>query len=94
MPNSIESLLQRDEFKNMDRRKIDFIKKIVAGIDGRSDQEKLQYIMRMGTEMKQSGLKFTRPELALIIETLKSTLSPQQRKTFDMLVQMMEGMNR
>ncbi|NMA82937.1 MAG: hypothetical protein GX962_03625 [Epulopiscium sp.] len=94
MSSSIDSLLQREEFQRMDRAKIDFIKKVATGMEGISDQEKLQYIMRMGTEMKQSGLKFTRQELALIIEALKSTLSPQQRKTFDMLVQMMEGMNR
>ncbi|NLL71205.1 MAG: hypothetical protein GX238_08755 [Epulopiscium sp.] len=94
MPNSMEQLFQEEVFQRMDPKKIDFIKKMIAGMEGKSDEQKFQYLMRIGMEMKQSGQKFTRQELALIIDTLKSTLSPQQRRTFDMLVQMMETMNK
>ncbi len=90
----MEQLFQEEVFQRMDPKKIDFIKKMIAGMEGKSDEQKFQYLMRIGMEMKQSGQKFTRQELALIIDTLKSTLSPQQRRTFDMLVQMMETMNK
>ncbi len=94
MTNSTEQLFQKDAFQNMDPRKIHFIKQMVMGMEGKTNEQKFQYLMKMGTEMKQAGLTFTKQELAFIIDALKSTLSPQQQKTFNLLVQMMNNMNR
>lgn len=91
--SNYDELFNNDAFKNVDPNKVEIAKQMAQNLQGKSEQEVLQTIMHMASQMQSSGgTPMSRAEQRAMIEAMRSTLPQEQQKKFDAMVRMMEMM--
>ncbi|NLK97564.1 hypothetical protein [Defluviitalea saccharophila] len=83
----------KDILNELDPEMIKEAKAVMEGLKGKSDQEILESLVKLAAQKKQSNKKLTKEQSAAILEAMKETLPPNQRKKFEALLQMMQMMN-
>lgn len=83
----------KDILNELDPEMIKEAKAVMEGLKGKSDQEILESLVKLAAQKKRSNKKLTKEQSAAILEAMKETLPPNQRKKFEALLQMMQMMN-
>ena len=77
----------------LDPEMIKEAKAVMESLKGKSDQEILESLVKLAAQKKKSNKKLTKEQSAAILEAMKETLPPNQRKKFETLLQIMQMMN-
>jgi hypothetical protein len=85
-------ILNDDTFKDISPQKLKIMVDMLNDMTGKPMEQKVRVLFSYGVKMKQNGLQFTKQESSLIIDSMKSNLSPTDRNKLDMVVTMMEMM--
>ncbi|OLR60319.1 hypothetical protein BHF70_03085 [Anaerostipes sp. 494a] len=71
--------------KQIDPRKLEIMELLIKQCQGKSLETILPDLMAASSRMSEQGLSFTNEETAIIIDALKSNMSPQEQQRIDML---------
>ena len=71
--------------KQIDPRKLEIMELLIKQCQGKSLKTILPDLMAASSRMSEQGLSFTNEETAIIIDALKSNMSPQEQQRIDML---------
>ncbi|GMQ61295.1 MULTISPECIES: hypothetical protein [Vallitalea] len=85
-------ILNDEAFKDISPQKLKIMVDMLNDMTGKPMEQKVRVLFSYGVKMKQKGLQFTKQESSLIIDSMKSNLSPTDRNKLDMVVTMMEMM--
>ncbi|NLM13929.1 MAG: hypothetical protein GX209_09320 [Epulopiscium sp.] len=83
----------KDILNELDPEMIKEAKAVMESLKGKSDQEILESLVKLAAQKKKSNKKLTKEQSAAILEAMKETLPPNQRKKFETLLQIMQMMN-
>lgn len=67
-------------------RKLEFLKNLVEGGQGKSQKEMMLYMMQNMKLAKSKGITFSPSELQLLMETVRKYTSPEELKKVDDLI--------
>ena len=70
----------KDILNELDPEMIKEAKAVMEGLKGKSDQEILESLVKLAAQKKRSNKKLTKEQSAAILEAMKETLPPNQRK--------------
>lgn len=85
--------MQKDVLSGLDPDMLKEAKDVMDGLKGKSDQEILESLVKLASQRKQSNKKLTKEQSAAILEAMKESLPPKQRKKFEAMLQMMNMIN-
>lgn len=83
----------KDILNELDPEMIKEAKAVMESLKGKSDQEILESLVKLAAQKKKSNKKLTKEQSAAILEAMKETLPPNQKKKFETLLQIMQMMN-
>ena len=75
--------------KNIAPEKLQLIQQFIIANQTKSPSEILPQMMQLSNQMKAQGLSLTKTEMELLIDVLKSTMSPEERTQIDRVIQML-----
>lgn len=81
--------LNSSEFKELPPMKQALLKALMIEGKGKSPEEILPAFMKANTELNKRGTPFTNQETNMIVSVLKESMSPNERKKFEMLQKFM-----
>ena len=73
------------KLKNMHPTKLKIINEIREQSRYHSAEEMLPQILQINQELKRRDLSFTKEESALLLEAMEESMSPAERKNFQMI---------
>lgn len=82
--------LNSSEFKGLPPIKQALLKALITEGAGKSPEELLPAFMKANSELNKRGMNFTSKESSLLMSALIESMSPEERKKFEMLRQLME----
>ncbi|HOA79541.1 MAG TPA: hypothetical protein PKK61_00550 [Defluviitaleaceae bacterium] len=85
--------MKKDLLKDLDPDMIKEANDVMNSLKGKSDEEILENLVKLAAQRKQSGKKLTKEQNEAILEAMKETLPPEQRKKFKAVLQMMKILN-
>ena len=86
-------VLNNKAFRNIDPEKLKILVQMLNEINNNPNvEQKMQVMMAYGMKMKQQGLQFSKEESAIIMDSMKQNLSPQEQQKIDMMQKMMSMM--
>ena len=82
--------LNSNEFKGLPPVKQALLKALIKEGAGKSPEELLPAFLKAGKELNKRGMSFTNQETALLMSALMESMSPAERKKFEMMQQIMK----
>ena len=87
-----EDIFERNEFKCIEKEKIDLIKKIASQVKGKSAMEAMTIFMTYQDKLSE-GRPLSDLEKAAVIMALKDGMTEAEKKKFNMVMNMIAKMN-
>lgn len=88
-----QDLLNNPQLQNISPEKLQFLMELAKNNSSTSTpQDMAQSLKNASESVKKEGMNFSSTERDLIIEVLKQSMSPQEQKKVDLLMQMMKTM--
>jgi hypothetical protein len=79
----------REVLKDIEPERLEIIDRCIAKIQGKSDKEIIAVITEAAKEFNLSGRPITASEQKVLIGTMREHLQPEQKKKFDIIINMM-----
>jgi len=73
------------KLKNIDPLKLKIILEIQKNSKNKSIEELLPEIMKINQELNRRNMSFTKQETSLLLDAIEESLSPEDKKRFNML---------
>lgn len=86
------NVLDEEMLKKIEKPKLELILKMLNDMNGKNAEEKLQILFTYGMEIKTKGLSFTLEESSLLVNILKTNLSPSEKEKMDRIINVLDGM--
>ena len=74
------------EIKNLDKEKLELIKKMLVTMNNKSEEECLQILFTYGMEIKSKEMSFTSSEIQTIYNIIKPSLKSKDTEKLDMML--------
>lgn len=87
--NPTEVFMTDPRTQNIAPEKLQLIQQFIMSNQKKSPSEILPQMMQLSNQMKSQGLSLTKIEMELLIDVLKSTMSPEERTQIDRVIQML-----
>lgn len=87
--NPTEVFMSDPRTKNIAPEKLQLIQQFISTNQKKSPSEILPQMMQLSNQMKNQGLSLTKIEMELLIDVLKSTMTPEERTQIDRVIQML-----
>ena len=78
--------MQDDAIKNISPEKLDFLRELVEGGQGKSQKEMMLFLMKSMKKAKEKGLTFHPAELQILMDTVRKYSSPEELAKVDELL--------
>lgn len=88
-----QDLLNNAAFQNMSPEKLAFLADFISRSKPDNSGDMLSFLMGFVGKAQKSGIRFSQSETDFVIEHLKESMSPQERRRADLIVQMMRNRN-
>lgn len=82
------------QLRNIPPAKLRIILDLIEASQGKGSDSILPLFMQINQKMQQQGLQFTKEESQLILELLRSDMSPEEARKLDMIQSILESWNR
>lgn len=82
------------QLRNIPPAKLRIILDLIETSQGKGSDSILPLFMQINQKMQQQGLQFTKEESQLILELLRSDMSPEEARKLDMMQSILESWNR
>jgi hypothetical protein len=79
----------REVLKDIEPERLEIIDRCIGKIQGKSDKEIIAVITEAAKEFNLSGRPITAAEQKVLIGTMRDNLQPEQKKKFDIIINMM-----
>ncbi|MCI9646766.1 MAG: hypothetical protein HFH40_08175 [Lachnospiraceae bacterium] len=91
-----QDLLNNPQLANISPEKLQFFMELAknSSPNGSNPKEMAESLKNASTQAKSQGMDFSSNERDLIIEVLKQSMTPQEQKKVDLLMQMMKTMRK
>lgn len=83
--NSDENFKNNPKLRSIDPLKLKIIMEIKEKSKNKSIEELLPQIMQINSELNRRDMNFTKSESELLMDVLQETMSPAERKKFNMI---------
>lgn len=87
--SSMEALLKDPRSSSISPEKLKFIQGFIESNQKKSPDELLPQIMQLSNQMQAQGLSFNKQEMELLLDILKESMTPEERKQVDIVLQML-----
>ena len=77
--------------KDISQEKLEFLKELVEGGQGKSQKEMMMFVMKSMKAAKAKGITFTPTELQLLMDTIRKYSSPEDLAKVDELLGQKKG---
>ncbi|MBQ7359195.1 MAG: hypothetical protein IJY10_01055 [Lachnospiraceae bacterium] len=78
--------MQDDAIKDISPEKLEFLRELVEGGQGKSQKEMMMFVMRSMKNAKAKGLTFQPAELQVLMDTVRKYSSPEDLAKVDELL--------
>lgn len=82
--------LNSTEFKGLPPMKQALLKALITEGAGKNPEELLTAFLKANTELTKRGMNFTNQETSLLMSALMESMSPAEKKKFQMMQQIMQ----
>lgn len=79
----------KEILKDIEPKRLEIIDRCISKMQGKNDKEIISIITEAAKEFNQTGRPITASEQRVLVGTLRDNLEPEQRKKFDIILNMM-----